>query len=79
MNNREFKNLSIDETFILGNRKFKIEEKNDKYSCEGCFFHKNNLLYDCPEMIEENIIPECFSHQRTDDKAVIFIEVKENI
>lgn len=76
MRKEDFKNLEIGKEFMLGNKKIKVEQEEAKYSCEKCFFYKNDLFYKCTEMIEENIIPECFGHQRKDGKDVIFKEVK---
>lgn len=68
-----FKDLGIDETFTLGYRKFKVVETRLKNRCDGCI----GLEVSCSILREGNLIPDCASAKRNDQKTVKFIEVEE--
>ena len=74
MNKKDFKNLTVGETFQLGCRKFTVIEADTPTVCKGCFF--DNWKY-CGKMVSENFIPECYYEYRKDKKSVIFVEAEE--
>ena len=68
MTDKEFLNLPIDSTFVLGNRTLKVVE-SDK--CDYCY-----IGGDCDMFCERLMIPECKGKIREDKKDVIFVEVE---
>lgn len=76
--------LKIGEEFQLGDRRFRIEEEvidKEKIDfieeyCIGCFFGDNNLQ--CAELQCYDLIPQCTTNCRKDNKNVIFKEVKND-
>lgn len=64
----------IGEVFQFGKKKLKCIYNNGKGVCKGCMF--NNLALNmCNELAL--FIGGCASYERSDNKNVIFIEVKE--
>lgn len=69
MTDKEFSNLSIGNSFIMGNKVLKVVESSQ---CIDCFFKK----YPCDKLSSNKIIPKCLSKYRDDKKGVIFKEIK---
>lgn len=79
MTEKKFRNLEIGKTFMIGYRKFKVVEASKEYSfCKNCFFSLDDFRYDCLglDMQEKGFLPSCSNCERTDNKNVIFKEVK---
>ena len=74
MTRKEFDNLKIGKIFQLGCRKFKVIESDEESACDECFFNKPSN-WDCDELQNNYLIPECHQVEREDEKNVIFIEV----
>ena len=72
MTDKEFSNLPIGRTFILGNTTLKVVEDYKSVWCEDCYF---NDCEDCHFLRSEAIIPNC-GNIRTDKKLVHFEKVK---
>lgn len=76
---REFMNLEIGSTFNIGYKKLKILESIIKENgCKGCFFDKKDFNFGCLglDMQDKKLLPYCTNYNRTDNKNVIFKEVK---
>lgn len=63
--------LKVGETFQLGNRKLRLEEGSPD-GCGNCFLYINCI--ECCSMQSHNVIPECKSKFRKDNKDIIFVE-----
>lgn len=73
MTREEFRDLPVEETFVCGNIKLKVQEQNSDYrACDGCIFDDYPELR-CIDLRMAGIIPEC---EREDD--VIFVEVEND-
>lgn len=68
MTDKEFLNLPVDSTFVLGNRTLKIVESCE---CDECYIGGY-----CDVFCGKLIIPECEGTEREDGKRVIFVEVE---
>lgn len=68
MTDKEFLNLPVDSTFVLGNRTLKVVESSE---CDECY-----ISGDCDIFCEKLIIPECEADYREDRTNVIFVEVE---
>ncbi len=73
MNSEEFKNLPIGKEWEIGSLKIKVME-DIIYSCRKCIFNK---FSNCKNLLENGFRPGCKSHQRKDEKNVIFVEIIE--
>ena len=79
MSEKEFMNLEIGKTFNIGYRKFEVVKITTEYNCcENCFFDKDDGFCTCIglDMQVEGLIPYCSNYNRTDNKNIIFKEVK---
>lgn len=73
MTDDEFQDLPVEETFTLGNRKFRVcKEVN---GCSRCFFNRHGIF--CAELQELIMIPLCQNCFREDKKDVYFEEVED--
>ena len=73
MTDKEFLNLPVGRTFVLGNRTLKVVE-----GCTGVWCNKDCYFKDCDGcyfLSMNGIIPRC-GDTRTDKKSVHFEEVK---
>lgn len=68
MTDKEFLNLPIGSTFVLGNRILKVVESDE---CDYCY-----ISGDCDMFCERLMIPECGKKIREDRTDVIFVEVE---
>lgn len=66
---------AIGEVFYFKGIKLQVKDTGDSCFCYGCYLHGLNCPYD--ETHYKNQIGECFRPYRTDDKNVIFVEVKK--
>ena len=75
MTREEFRNLEVEETFNVKNKKIIVSLAETDMSCKGCIFNKVGI--DCITLQSKGIIPECDVYFRDDHKSVIFAEVEE--
>lgn len=68
MTDKEFLDLPIGSTFVLGNRTLKIVESCE---CDECYIGGH-----CDMLCERLMIPECKGKIREDRTDVIFVEVE---
>ena len=69
MTDKEFLNLPVGSTFILGNKTLKVVEDVE---CDECY-----ISGDCDMYCEKVIIPKCSACDREDETDVIFVEMKD--
>lgn len=67
----EVQERKVGEVFEYGGKQLKVVETKDD-TCDNCYFFEN---HDCSE--ESKVYGACLSETRTDNKPVIFVEVKE--
>ena len=65
---------AVGEVFDFNGVKLQVKDTGDSCFCYGCYFYKHN--YPCDETHYTKQTGECFRIRRTDDKNVIFVEVK---
>ena len=63
----------VDSKFEFYGRLLRVEE-NRWADCKGCFMFEHNLP--CRNDTLFSVIGECFSGARSDNKYVIFVEIK---
>lgn len=68
MTDKDFLNLKIGKTFIIGNKKFKVQK--EKYLCENCFF--SEIEMSCQDFQEKGLLPKC----DRENERVAFVEVE---
>ena len=64
----------IGEVFDFNGVKLRVEDIDDSFSCNGCYFYGHNCP--CDGIRYKNQIGKCFQFYRTDNKNVIFVEVE---
>lgn len=69
MTKKEFENLEIGKTFIIGNKTLKVKRATNL--CQGCYFEDITMY--CKECKDYELIPTCARKNH----HVIFAEVKE--
>lgn len=65
----------VGEVFDFNGIKLQVKDKGDCCFCNGCYFY--SFTGPCAVMYYKNQTGECFRQRRTDDKYVIFVEVKQ--
>lgn len=66
----------VGEVFDSKGIKLQVKETVDSCFCFGCYFYESECTCDTEDHI--NQVGACFGIDRTDDKNVIFVEVKNN-
>ena len=66
---------AVGEVFGFNGVKLKVEDAGDSCFCYGCYFYECQCT--CDTMDHTNQVGACFRIHRTDDKNVIFVEVKQ--
>ena len=66
---------AVGEIFDFNGAKLQVKDTGDSCFCYGCYFNEPKRT--CEGIIYKNQIGECFRPYRTDDKNVIFVEVKK--
>lgn len=65
---------AIGEIFDFNGAKLQVKDTGESCFCYGCYFREPKFT--CYEISRTNQTGECFRIRRTDDKNVIFVEVK---
>lgn len=68
MTKKDFENLEIGKTFVVGNKTLKVKKAINL--CQGCYFEDITMY--CKECKDYELIPTCARK----DHHVIFTEVK---
>lgn len=68
------KEFQIGEKIKLGNVSLIVEESYE-YDCHNCFFYKL-CRYECYKEVT-NMIGECTSINRKDEKSVVFVKAED--
>ena len=66
---------AIDEVFDFKGVKLQVKDIGDSYFCYRCYFYESKLTCGMADHI--NQVGVCFWTHRTDNKNVIFVEVKD--
>lgn len=74
MTDKEFRNLEVGKTFIVGNKNIYVK-KVGYTECDFCFFKHISC---CLSLQEVEVIPFCYAGDREDEENVIFMEVKND-
>lgn len=66
---------AVGEVFDFKGVKLQVKDTGDSCFCYGCYFREHKFT--CYEIGRINQTGQCFRARRTDDKNVIFVEVKQ--
>lgn len=66
---------AVGEVFDFNGVKLQVKDTKDSYFCYGCYFYESKCT--CDTMDRKKQVGVCFRIHRTDDKNVIFVEVKQ--
>ena len=66
---------AIGEVFDFDGIKLQVKDTGDSSSCYGCYFNEPKRTCDGVRYINQT--GKCFPPLRTDDRNVIFVEVKK--
>lgn len=67
---------AIGEIFDFNGAKLQVKDTGKRISCDGCYFNGLHCL--CDEMRCLDQAGACFRIDRTDNKNVIFVEVRDD-